>query len=331
MEQILITKGTVDYGLSTSTGDIAGANEIDLLSDGSLVCLESDGTFVDDTTPNITKDAIYFALGRTGKAPLLTPHIDLASLTYNKLAYTAPVAKVMVVGSNTNGGTTYNCNLPTSPTVGTVARIMIIDETKPEHDRTRERIYEYQVKSGDTAASVEQAIIAKINADTKRIVNAAEVDATNHDGFKLTAITAGNNFNVSCDGILINADVLGYNEIVYAGTAGITAGPTTLNTVVVANNIGQGTYAQIAAAEKDASTEMGNMGVQSRGVDIFTLNSRAVLGATYVQYVLTWIAPNDNPLIPKANMRQTLTIAVPSGDTAAGKHIAALDAILASL
>ena len=28
MEQILITKGTVDYGLSTSTGDIAGAKKI---------------------------------------------------------------------------------------------------------------------------------------------------------------------------------------------------------------------------------------------------------------------------------------------------------------
>jgi len=327
----MVTKGTIDYGLSTATGDISGANALDLLADGSLVVLEKDGTFVDDTLPVITKDAIYFAMGRTGKAPLISPIIDLASLAWNKLAYTAPVAKVMAVGSPTNGGTTYNLNLPSSPTVGTIAGIMLIDESKPYEVRTREKRYEYQVRSGDTAATVAAAIIAKINADADRVATAAEVDTNNHDGFTLTAVTAGNDFNVACDGILVNADILGYNELLVAGTAGLTKGVISLTTPVTANNVGQGTSAQILAAELDFSTEMGNTGLQSRGVNLFNFNQRTVAGATYVQYELTWTTPNDNVLISKPNMTQSLTIAVPSGDTGAGKHIAALDAILASL
>lgn len=330
MKQILITKGTIDYAATTGAA-LTGANNVDLIADGALICVESNGTLVDGTTPTITQDAIYFVMGRTGKAPLITPHIDIASLSYNKLAYTAPVAKIMVVGSPTNGGTTYNLNLPSSPTVGTVASIMLIDETKPHEDRTREKVYEYQVRSGDTAASVAAAIIAKINADANKVATAAEVDTNNHDGFTLTATTAGNDFNVSCDGILINADILGYNELLVAGTAGLTAGVISLTSPVTKNNIGQGTSAQILEAELDFSTEMGNTGLQSRGVNLFNFNQRTVAGATYVQYELTWTTPSDNPLIPKANMTQSLSIAVPSGDTGAGKHIAVIDAILASL
>lgn len=331
MRQLLVTKGTIDYGLSTATGDISGANQLDLLADGSLVCLESDGTFVDDTTPNVTKAAILFALGRTTNGPLVTPLIDIASMAYKKTAYTAPAAKVMVIGSTTNAGTTYNCNLPSSPTVGTVATLTVVDESKPFDHRDRERTYEYQVKTGDTAATVEVALIAKINADSLRIVNALEVDATNHDGFKLTGITAGKNFNVACGGILVNADVLGYNEIINAGTAGITAGATTGLALAAPWVPGFGTSAQIAEIELDYSTELGNTGLQAQGNNLFNLRSRVVSGATYVTYIITWITPNDNILIPKPNMTQMLMIAVPSGDTGAGKTIAALDAILASL
>lgn len=334
MRQILIAKSTIDYGLSTATGDIAGANALDLLADGSIVCLEKDGTFVDDTTPTITQDAIYFALGRTTGGPVITPLIDIASMTYEKKVYVAPVAKAICLGSTTNGGTTYNLNIPSSPTVGTSALLTVIDETKPFDNRTREKIYEYVVKTGDTAASVAAGIIAKVNADANRIVNATEIDATNHDGFYLTAITAGNNFNVSCGGILANADVLGYKEIIFAGTAGVTAGynaAITTATVVVANVVGTGTSAQILELERDYSTERGNTGLQDRGVSMYTVAERTVSGGTYTTYVITWTAPNDNPLIPKANMTQQLIIAAPSGDTGAGKTCAALDAILASL
>lgn len=331
MRQILITKGDVNYAYDGSD-DITGADEITSLSDGALACLEKDGTLVDDTLPNVTQDAIYFALGRTTNGPLITPLIDLATLKYQKTAYVAPVAKVVVVGSNTNAGTTYNCNLPSSPVAGTIAEIMIINQDKSHHDRTREKIYQYQVKTGDSAASIQTAIIALINADANRIVNALEVDATNHDGFKLTAITAGNNFSVVCGGILADADVLEYKEIKHAGTAGLTEGYTAaLTAVVVANVVGMGTVAQIAEMELDYSTELGNNGLDSRGVELYSAPSRVVAGATYTTYLLTWTTPSDNPLIPQPNMTQQLVISVPAGDTGAGKTIAALDSILASL
>lgn len=331
MRQILITKGDVNYAYD-GADDITGADEITGLADGALACLEKNGTLVDDTLPNVTQDAIYFALGRTSYGPLLTPLIDIASLKYQKTAYVAPVAKVIVVGSNTDGGTTYNCNLPSSPVAGTTAEIMLIDQDKPHHDRTREKIYQYVVKTGDTAATIEAAIIAKINADANRIATAAEIDSTNHDGFSLTAVTAGNNFSVVCGGILAEADVLEYKEIKHAGTAGLTEGYASgVSTVVVANVVGMGTPAQITELELDYSTELGNTGLDSRGVELYSAASRVVSTATYTTYVLTWTTPSDNPLIPKPNMTQQLVIAVPSGDTGAGKTIAALDAILASL
>lgn len=329
MRQLFITKGTVDYAYKTA-GDIAGYNELNLLADGALACLLSDGTLVDDTLPNVTTSEIYFALGRTSNGPLVTPLIDIASMAYKKTAYTAPAAQIMVIGSTTDQGTTYNLNLST-PVVGTTASITIIDETKTFDNRTREKEYQYVVKTGDTVALIAAGIIAKINADATGIVTAAMVDTTNSDGFKLTADTAGNKFNVTCGGILANADVLGYNEIVFAGTAGITAGPTTSLAVVAANNIGQGTPAQIAELEADFSTEMGNTGLQDRGVSLYTTASRVVAGATYVQYNITWTKPDNNPILPKLPVVQQLVIAVPSGDIGAGKHIAALDSILASL
>jgi len=331
MRQILITLGDVNYAYD-GADDITGADEITGLANGALACLESDGTLVDDTLPNITKDAIYFALGRSVGGPMITPIIDIASLAYKKVAYAAPVAKVVCLGSNTDAGTTYNLNLPSSPVVGTTAQLTVINQDKPHHDRTRERIYSHTVVTGDTAASIAAALIAAVNADTLAIVTSAEVDTTNHDGFKLTADTAGNNFDVVCDGILANADVLEYKEIKHAGTAGVTAGYSAgLTAVVVANSLGSGTPAQIRELELDYSTELGNTGLQSRGVDLYSAASRVVSSATYTTYFITWTTPSDNPLIPKANMTQQLVIAVPSGDTAAGKNIAALDAILASL
>lgn len=330
MKQILITKLNVDYGASTGA-TITTSDGINLLADGALACFESSGAIVDGASPSVSSPAIYFALGRTGKSRLITPLIDLATLKFTKLAYTAPAAKVIVVGSPTDGGTTYNINIPSSPTVGSIASVMLINQSKPHHDRTREKTYEYQVRLGDNAASVATAIVAKINADASKIATAAMVDTTNKDGFKLTAVTAGVDFSVVCGGIMINADVLGYNEVLNAGTAGITKGRISLTTPVVAQNPGQGTYAQILGMEEDYSTELGNNGVPSKEVNLFTLNSRAVVGETYVQYELTWTMPNDNPLIPKANMQQSLTIAVPSADTGTGKIITALDAILAAV
>jgi hypothetical protein len=61
---------------------------------------------------------------------------------------------------------------------------------------------------------------------------------------------------------------------------------------------------------------------------MFTSPARTVAGATYTQYFITWTKPNDNPLIPKANMTQLLVIAVVSTDSVL---IGILDTILAAM
>lgn len=328
MRQILIGKGTINYGLSTSTGDIAGAWELDKLSDGSIVCLEKDGTFVDDTLPVISNDSFYFALGRTGLPPVISPLIDIATLNWEKSVYVAPVAKVMVVGTNESGVTTYGLNLPSSPVAGTVAGIQIVDLSKHFSDNTRYHNFEHLVVTGDTATTIMNGLLAKVNADA--FVTMAQIEAGK--GFSFTAATAGKDFSINCSGILANADVLAYKDIVFAGTSGLTAGYANgLTTALTANVFGVGTSTEIAGLEADYSTELGNTGLQDRGVSLFTGSTRTVAGATYTKYILTWQTPNDNQLMPKNNPVQTLVIAAASGDTGAGKLCAALDAILASL
>jgi hypothetical protein len=324
MRQLFITKGVIAYGLSTAGGTIAGGNVINLLADGAIAALHADGSLVDGTTPAITESSVYFALGRTSLGALVSPLIDTASMAYKKTAYSAPVAEVMAVGNVVAGATTYSLNLPSQPVAGTVATLTVVDETKPFYDRTRAYTYEYRVVASSSPAIVQAGLIAKINAHAGRVVNAAEVDSTNHNGFKLTAITAGKKFNIYCGGILSSADVLGYNEVVVAGTPGISA----TTTVVVANRVGTGLATEIALMEQDYSTEYGNIGLQDRGVSMFTSPARTVAGATYTQYFITWTKPNDNPLIPKANMTQLLVIAVVSTDSVL---IGILDTILAAM
>jgi hypothetical protein len=328
MRQIFVTKSTVDYGLSTSTGDIAGMNELDKLENGALVCLDADGAFVDDANPAITTSGIYFALGRTGLPPVISPLIDIASLNYEKSAYVAPVAKIMVLGTNVSGETTYGLNLPSSFTVGTEAGIHIVDASKSHGDTSRYHDFTTNVRSGETATTLMARLLALVNADN--FVTMASIEAGK--GYSLTADTAGKEFSVNCSGILEYADVLGYKEVVYAGTAGVASGDTQgLTTVVRANVFGVGTYAEIAALEADYSTEMGNTGLQQRGVALYTGSFGAVSGGTYTTYKLTWQAPGHNVLMPENNPIQLLVIAIPSGETGAGEDCTAMDNILASL
>lgn len=330
MELTLITKGTLNYaaGLTAGTSTI---NNINSLTDGALVALDSNGKTLSGTSPQINTDAFYFALGRTTGGPKLSRWIDRKSMKWTKTAYTAPAAKVMVLGTNVDTVTTYNLNLPSVIVEFDIAGVRLVDLDKPVYDTTRYIDAEVTMRGGETATQVVAKVIAAMNADAKfsSLVTAAQIDADN--GISITGKTAGFNFSLEPYGILSDADVLAYNEIVRAGTVGLNAGPASITTVVVALEKGKGTPADITALELEASTYSGNANSNYRPSEKWSVPTRVVSTETYVQYIITWTTPNDNELVPKQNMQQELCIAVPSGDTGAGKTILALETILSSM
>jgi len=306
---------------------IAGIWEIDLLQNGTLAVFDGNGTLIDGATPVVETDTVLFALGAgaiTNVSTIVSPVIDRTSLSVTKNVYVAPVAKIMVIGNYTTGAT-YNLNLPTL-TTGLTASVKLVDLSKEHYDTSRYINYEYTIKSGETATTLVAAMIALINADADGIVTATQTDADN--GFSLTAKTAGKDFSATAEGVLSEADILEYKNIVRAKTAGLTVGYTSgLTATVVANVTGNGTYAQILELEKNSLADRGNSGYPAYNDLFFKEVTRAVSGKTYTVYTLTFRTPADNLLKPQNNPIQSLDIAVVSDDTTTGLNIACLDAI----
>ena len=319
MEKLLITLGTVDY----NTTAVAGSWELTSLTNGELLCMDQDGTAVDMLLPAITTDELYFAVGRTTVAADTSVMIDIQSLEWSKQAYVAPVAKIMYIGDDTSS--VYGLHMPT-PIAGDVASVRITDKTKEHFDAERVINVEYVVQDGDTEANVQTGIVAAIvaNARAAAVVTAAVASTTvGNLGFTLTGVTAGEDFTATPGGILEDADVLQYQNVNGAYSAGMLT-PTAIV-------IGYGTAAQLTATESAYSTHDGNNNSNLfRGV-LYSNPTNVVVGATYTTYTLTWRKHTNKKLVNETNVIQTLVIAIPSGETGAAEDITAMDNILASL
>jgi hypothetical protein len=177
---------------------------------------------------------------RTNEGIRVSPTITKANVLrgYQRAAVSA-VAKVLAIGKQTSGDTTYSTNLPAF-NANDIAGIVVSDLTKASGALNRDRYYSYTVVAGDTYIQIIANLITTINNDSKRCVNAAIGYSGSTDSLKLTAITAGNNFDVSPIGILRKAN------IICDGT-----GTTVLNVLP------QGTYTQMVAMELAARIEDG--------------------------------------------------------------------------
>jgi len=319
MRDLLITLATVDY----NTTGLAGSWELDTLTNGELLCMDQEGTAVDGAAPAITTDKMYFAVGRSGAAEC-SDMIDIDSLTYNKQAYTAPVAKIMWVGYDGVGA--YDLNIVSPVTSGQVASVDIINKEVGHEDSSRVVTVEYVVQDGDTETTIQANLVTAINADARAaaIVTAAtEGAAVGSLGIKFTAATAGNDFTVIPSGIIEDADVLQYHNVngTYDGTY-----ETATATVK-----GYGTAAQILSLETDYSTHEGNPNSNWMRGELYSKDSNVVSSGTYTTYTLMWREQSNNDLVNEPNVQKTLIIAIPSGETGAGEDITAMDNILASL
>ena len=208
---------------------------------------------------------------------------------------------------------------------------MIVNRDVRFDDKRRERIFTIPVKAGDTPTMIQTKLINAVNSDPKAMVTLAEVDTTNHNGFKVTAKKAGDDFTVVCGGILANADVLERQNVVHAGTAGVIPGYLAgLTTVVVANDKGNGLPAQVRSLETELSPMDGNGPLTTTLSRLYTVPSVVENGILYNGHILKGYVANDNALIPKANFRLELDIAIPSTLYGAGATGAVLTAIIAA-
>ena len=275
MKHILVNK-SIAYAAKVGGGTIT-KNEINLLDTGAIAVFTEEGVLVTAANAATVLDDVkkfYMAVGNQAAASksIITVPIPRTGTNYTKTEYLAPVQLVKFVG---NDGTIGALNYPTL-IARDEATLKIIDTTpglRTIGSVSRQEIFRYgtSVRTGDTAAAITLRIIANINADPDRIVNAAGVNS--NTGISLTAIGAGTTFSVALDGILINATVEQPE-----GTVGAS----------VAMRFGKGTYDQVASLEDLYSVERGQTNRTHLAGLYYTANSLAVAGATYDIYTFTF-------------------------------------------
>ena len=307
MKQLfVITHDTYAQGLTPGSSDLDNLGSLAVGAWAMLDMDEGSATYNKVVSIAATSEAEtpakFMLVTMTAGGLKKTPIVTKAQATCVKKVYTAPVARIVKVGNQTDGGTTYSYNLP-SLSAGQVAGFIVTDTSKPVHELNRNRTYEYTLGYGDTEATITAALIAKVNADELRIVNAtvAYVGAT--DGIILTGITAGKLFTVSPIGIFQNADI----NITTNGT------------------IGHGTAAQILATEKEALSEEGKH--NGRYDELFTQASVVNMAKTYITYIVQFVVPTLRPHNTDNNWTAELVIAADSTLSASedGKTLEGLD------
>ena len=239
---------------------------------------------------------VFFVLNEGGE--LIRSNNISPNFRWSLTSYVAPVAQVGAIGG---------VAISTLPLVADIAdylggyfSLTIVDLSLPVTDNRRYKHYEVRVELGDTIASLVTDLVAEIQADANRIVNAAVVSVVEgNEEISLTSIVAGRGFAAIPGDIMENMPV---NDV-----AAIT--------MPVANVVGVGLPAQLSEYAADAATHLGynaqssvKDNLHSRGV---TVPAPATGGNGYDVYTLQWVARRDDKLgSTDAKPLQELVIAV---------------------
>ena len=333
MNKFIAVKPSATYAAKTGGGTIAGTWEIDLLVEGTLAFLKSNGSLLAAGSSAISAvtDTPYLILARSmgaNKTPITVEAIDPASLTVRKTAYKAPSKKKMAFGQYSNSAVDAACslNLPDLIANGDSAGFVMVDVDLPVENINRYKIYEIDVVDSDvlTGTGTDNIIVklvAKYNSDPYRVANATVIsaDGVNADGILFESIESGRNFEISkLSGILALATISSYKN-----KAGVfTSGFTTLT----ANNRGIGTYEQMLVLEKWGDAKLGRNNWQPDAVPLYTEVSQLDSSTVYTQYELAWVPPLNDSLIRTNGFVNHAVIAVKSTDATL---IGVLDAFFA--
>ena len=285
MKQLMvISHDTYAQGLTIATDDI---DQIASLAVGAYAIIDRDP---DSATVNMVADlaavseaatpAKFQFVTMTANGLKWSPVIEKARCKVNTQADIVPVAQVTSISVTI-----------AAPEVLQVAGFVVTDLDKNVADQSRNRFYEYSVVTGDTEATIVAALIAKVQADANRIVNAAS-----GTDIALTAITAGKPFAVSMLGIFRGATI-------------------TNDTACVR---GTGTGAQLLLLEQECEILQGDHNTPQYNNLAFPKASEVVAASTYDCYILRYTNPTQRGIITGENPEQELVVALLGTLTAVG-------------
>ena len=310
----IIAKGSVAYAAKTGGGTITGFDELNLLVDGAIAFIDQSGTLIAGDASTITGDMVTLAMG-TSKGSILSSPMNRHTTTYAKTAYAAAGKKTMFIGNFENTAT-YKVNLPTVVT-GDEAIVELTDLKKPIENTSRVVTITVVMKGAETPTQVLAAVNAAINADYRAKTFVASTIVGTTYGIKLEGLTVDNDFFVNTYGILKNADILAYKQVVRAGTTGVTAGYVVGLTTPLPFNAGTGLATHMSQIEADASVYHGNLNSEMYNNYLWSAPSGVVGGELYNQYYVKFTAPIVTPLTKEPNFDQHIVIAVPTSEYAA--------------
>ena len=352
MKRVLITTAGKVYGTeSNNSTQIADSDDIAALQAGALACLDVGGNLISPTVPTSDEEEIYFAVGRSSGGALISPMVNRLSLKLGYLAYTAPVAKVMYFGDDSNTGN--EIAWPTL-TAGHEYGFIVVNLDKPHYDTTRSINFTHVVTTAEAAGTdgaLLATIVAEMNANTE-IAKICTVAAVNtDDGVSFTSKESTErtghyvNFTIiptgqfvgighKVEGVAFAAD--GTSAIIDNVFYSASTVPTLTNAYradvkAIAHREGHGTAYQVGLEEKEGAVELGWMKdpVGSRQ-EFWKGDFLTVAGETYDVFILTWETTKTasrKKIDTEGNFRQELAIYVPAGDAL----VAQLELILNAL
>lgn len=318
MRQVFIAKDLL-YGRNDAGSEIASIHVVDTLMHGAI-CFFDDRNVKINAATNAAALAdssqFFLALGEAGGGTRISSRIDRRAYVRKKTVPVTGIARVDTLG--------VSYNLPSTLVAGSVASVTIrrdnfMEEDSPLNGRqvniqaaTRGIRVEDTVRAGDTDVTLMARIIVMINAhpdndegDGTNWITAASVGATGATlGMTLTVNRAGQEFNVSTDGILVDATL----------------------THTTATTYPRGTAVQVAEVEAHARIEEGDSNRLSLPSLWFNKASEVVAGATYTAYEWEWKNERRNSIGTDNASSERVTLFVPSG---AATLIALLDAAFA--
>lgn len=200
----------VAYKAKIGGGTISGIDEVNLLAPGAIAIFTDSNVMVDITSPAgelVDVKSVFFAVGKKdGSGAQLTQHIVRNKLIdYSAVSYAAPAYERQFVG---NDGSAGSLNLPTLAS-GDESEIVVFDESKGgiQYQAGGRKAYRYSVTLGATAtaAALIPALVARINEDEERIVDAVVVGS--NVGIQLTAREYGVTFKLGVSGSIEDATI----------------------------------------------------------------------------------------------------------------------------
>lgn len=304
--ELLIGK-SVAYRAKSGGGSIVNLADVINLDNGAVAFFGEDGNLITAAAGFADQKKFYIYVGGSeAKYLRKSKAIVRKDAVFNAQAYIAPVKAVKYIGDDTTD--VWDLNLPTTLVVGSFAYMSIIETSFGNTGSNRVRRYEYKVLTGDDKADVLAGLVAAINADADRLVNAvANGSGTSTQGIQLTAIDNDVDFMITASGILENATLSGQTNVVLVDS-------------------GSGRATQISALEDELMISEGS-GNYTYLQDLFYTYAKQVdTAATYTVYNMSWYYTAEYPWGNQPAVPNYLTLAVVTG----ASQITTLDTLFAA-